>query len=197
MAIVFDYDGVLVDARQDNIEALNLLAPKYGFTPFTFETYCEMNKENFYQYWDAKLGDRAAAFYKDLHALPRQKAHLLPGMREILLEHKPAIVSSNFTILIQRTLAENNVALEVFGGEQESSKTKKLLRLKHAPDIFVTDTAGDILEGREAGYIIIAVTWGYNNFETIIKAKPHYVVHSPQQLQRKLEKLRGAIEVLS
>jgi phosphoglycolate phosphatase len=186
MALAFDYDGVLVDVREDNIAVINAFAAKYGFEPITMQQYNSSLQYNFYDYWQMLLGEKAQAFFEDLHALPREPARLLPGMQKILTAHKPIIISSNVTYLIQTTLKAHDINLEVYGGDIEKSKVVKLSKYKAEPDVFVTDTAGDVKEGKEAGYIVIAVSWGFNTLEQLEASQPHKIVHTPQELHEAL-----------
>lgn len=182
MALVFDFDGVIVDTRTDNIEAINQLARKYRFDPLDEAAYGGMLTCNFYEYWQMLLGPRAESFLTDLRHMQRPTATVLPGMAEMLEAHQPAIVSSNYTALIENCLAVHSIRLPVYGGDIEKSKVRKLNRLKSATDVFVTDTVGDLLEGRRAGYTLVAVTWGFNTKEMLLQAEPHHVVETPEEL---------------
>lgn len=48
---------------------------------------------------------------------------------------------------------------------------------------FITDTSGDVREGKEAGIKTIATTWGYHTKEELVEAKPDYIVDDVQQLE--------------
>jgi len=51
---------------------------------------------------------------------------------------------------------------------------------------YIGDTSGDVYEGKEAGAITIAVTWGWHEQERLIKAGPHFLVHTPKELEHLL-----------
>ena len=191
MSIVFDFDGVIVDSRSENIATLNALAAKYGYEPITLERYTAMTQHNFYEYWQMLLGEHAKEFFTDIHMISRAPGTLLPGMKEILLAHTPIIVSSNATPIIKNTLSKYDIALDVYGGDIDPSKVRKLGKVKQEPAIFVTDTPGDVHEGKIAGYTCIAVTWGFAPHEMLIASRPEHIVHTPQELHELLLQLRG------
>lgn len=188
MSLVFDFDGVLVDTLEANIEAINAFASKYAFPRMTHATYTRMLDHNFTEYWQMLLGTRAKNFMRDLHAYPRPHPTLVPHMRELLLDFKPAIVSSNHSNLIKHVLHENHVSVPVYGVDDHPSKLVKLGRLATEPNVFVTDTAGDVLEGKRAGYFVIAVTWGFTSVAVLRKSQPHAIVNTPHELRELLEK---------
>jgi phosphoglycolate phosphatase-like HAD superfamily hydrolase len=189
VVLAFDFDGVLVNTLRENIDAINAYAARYEFPVMDEAAYVRMLDANFIEYWHMLLGARARDFLTDLHHHPRPHPTLLPEMRELLLEKKPVIVSSNYGSLITAVLAAHGVTLAVYGAETDSSKIRKLTRLKACPNVFVTDTAGDIIEGRSAGYTVIAVTWGFSPRATLEKAQPHHIVHTPRELREHLATL--------
>ena len=186
MALVFDFDGVLVDTRNENMQTINNLAQKYRFEPLNAESYRNMTAYNFYEYWQMFLGTQSKDFFADLRWQPRPHPDLLPGMKTILEAHQPSIVSSNFSDIIRSVLAKNGITVPVYGGDVDMSKVRKLNHIKGEPDVFVTDTAGDVFEGKQAGYTIIAVTWGFNTRDMLLRSKPHHIVQTPHELHEEL-----------
>ncbi len=183
MAVVFDFDGVLVNTLQENINAINAFSKKYDFPEMDRAAYIGMLDVNFTEYWQMMLGAQTSEFLADLHHYPRPHPILITGMREVLIDFKPPIVSSNHSSLINSVLRANGVTLPVYGVELDPSKVRKLTRLKNRPDIFVTDTTGDVKEGKTAGYTVIAVTWGFTPRESLEISKPHAIVNTPHELR--------------
>lgn len=56
------------------------------------------------------------------------------------------------------------------------------LRYVNGDVYFVTDTAGDVIEGNRAEVKTIAVTWGFHDRERLEKAKPDIIVNTPEEL---------------
>ena len=48
--------------------------------------------------------------------------------------------------------------------------------------IFITDTLGDIEEGKKCGVKSIAVTWGYHPIETLKKGEPYKIISEQHEL---------------
>jgi phosphoglycolate phosphatase-like HAD superfamily hydrolase len=192
MVLVFDFDGVVVNTLEDNRKAINAFAQKYGFTPLDVASFVTMQDSNFAEYWQHLLGERVEAFLTDLHHYPRPHPQLEESIRALLVDFSPAIVSSNTSTLIHRVLRENGVHLAVYGIDNHPSKVVKLTRLREdspsESNVFVTDTVGDIIEGKEAGYYVIAVTWGFTKREALEKSKPHAIVDTPQELREIITK---------
>lgn len=115
------------------------------------------------------------------------------GIREMLsrlsAEHPVYIISSNLTEAVQRFLIREGISgiQDVLGADVETSKVKKIKRVwkKHprAMAYYIGDTSGDVYEGKEAGAITIAVTWGWHEKERLTKARPHFLVHTPGELE--------------
>ena len=183
MTVVFDYDGVLVNTLRANIDAINAFSEKYEFPKMDEEAYIRMLDANFAEYWQMLLGASSSSFMEDLHTYNRPHPVLLTGMKDLLLELKPPIVSSNHSSLINAVLNANGIHLPVYGVEQDPSKVRKLTKLQKRPDIFVTDTTGDVREGKLAGYTVIAVTWGFMPRASLERSQPHAIVTTPHELR--------------
>jgi phosphoglycolate phosphatase len=178
----FDFDGVIVDSLQANIDAINALAGAYEFLPLTVDGYRGMLTVNFVQYWQMLLGKHAQPFLADLQLQHSRGATLVPGMREVLNDFAPTIISSNHGSVIRDVLSREGIDLPIYGIEYNPSKIKKLQEFRNDPAIFVTDTIGDVYEGRNAGYTVVAVTWGFHTQEMLKSAGPDIIVRTPQEL---------------
>jgi phosphoglycolate phosphatase len=201
--IIFDYDGVFVDSLAYCAGVHNRLCADHNLPPV--DGPAEMAQRF--------MNDLAATFHADgmdqaallsyLKAIQAEFAHSyhdLPpveGMRELVmsLNDERYIVTSNVSIIVERHMREHGIGsmIEVLGADKEFSKIKKIetIKAKHPGDkvIFVTDTVNDIIEGKHTGAIIIAVTWGYHDRQTLEKAGPDHVVDTPAELKILLEKL--------
>ncbi len=51
----------------------------------------------------------------------------------------------------------------------------------------VGDSLSDVLAAKEASVTSIAVTWGHQSLENLLRAKPDFVVSSPQDLIQIIE----------
>lgn len=102
------------------------------------------------------------------------------------------IISSNLTEAVQRFILREGLegVRGVLGADVETSKVRKIKRIwKQHPKMkayYIGDTSGDVYEGKEAGAITIGVTWGWHEQERLIKAGPHFLVHTPKELEHLL-----------
>lgn len=56
------------------------------------------------------------------------------------------------------------------------------LNLQPSDCYFITDTAGDIIDGKSAGVNVLAVTWGFHDKTKLIAANPQHIVCTPQEI---------------
>jgi len=196
--IIFDYDGVIVDSLDLVIEIYNELAPQYDleklkekeeFTKFFDHNFFQGLKENgigpeVYEGLLKEMADRLAREVKD--------APLFEGIKEVLKklsqEYRLLIITSNLSYVIEEALKINDIKEieEVVGAEKEKSKVKKIKRVEGKyPDskiYYIGDTTGDIYEGREAGTITVAVSWGFHKKEKLELSEPDYLAITTEEL---------------
>jgi len=128
-----------------------------------------------------------------------KKSKLFPFCKELIdrLEEKSikmAIISSAQEESIKKILAENKILDKFFfiAGMNKLGKVENIERCMEessvsvADTFFVTDTNGDILEGKKTGIKTIAVSWGYTNHINFGLSNPDYVVH----------KIEGILEII-
>lgn len=53
----------------------------------------------------------------------------------------------------------------------------------------VGDSISDILAAKEASVISIAVTWGHQSLDKLLRGNPDYVVRSPHKIIEVIEQL--------
>ena len=81
----------------------------------------------------------------------------------------------------------------IFGVDSPGSKAEKISLAQNqfaagGEAVFmVGDSASDIHAAKEASVKSIAVSWGHQSAEILIRAKPDYLVHSPQELLKIFE----------
>lgn len=198
-AVIFDFDGVLVDS---------------------FAVVCQMVKEAFaeigmniddntyrsFYFQNVKEGEKEFVAdgkkFLDLQRLIRQKfphaykrVPLFPFTEKLIRKlgvlAKLGIVSSTPAELIEKKLAEKNLGqyfFEVITAGADLTKKEKLMSLSEElgthsdKTFFVSDTVGDIREGNNLGLITAAVTWGFHDRSTLTKAAPDFLVDNPEDL---------------
>ena len=127
----------------------------------------------------------------------RKDIKLFEGVELILKQlrkrYRLGIVSSNSEENIKKILKENGVdklfdyiysASSLFGKHKNLKRLIKKYKLNLEEVIYVGDEDRDILAAKKVGIKVVAVTWGYNSKEKLMKEKPDYLVSSPKELEK-------------
>lgn len=197
--VIFDFDGVLADSFEAVYTMVKSAFAEIG-VPIDEETYRQFYLTN------VKEGERRLVQDPDrfqrLQELITAKfpqayepVGLFPFVpdliRTLAASASLAIVSSTPKELIEKKLSQyelTNFFVEVAMAGTELTKKGKLestfsaLSPEKGQVMFVSDTVGDIVEGRELGLPTCAVTWGYNGRALLEGASPDVLVNSPEEL---------------
>ncbi len=207
MLINFDFDGVIADTF-DRLLALCIAAQAvvaYGRPPV------EQDLQTLENLTFAGLADRLAIPSKvipdflqkifELQQKDQAAVRFFPGMAALLKslskKNDIAIITSSSADLVRGYLVEHGVSDSVSslcGGETGRSKKESILvnieqfssnRLKTC---MIGDAVSDIRQGKAAGVMTIAVSWGFHASELLQQENPDYLANSPEEL---LEIIRG------
>lgn len=194
--VMFDYDGVIVDSFQEVRRDFIAACRKHGFEidEKIFET---LHDDNCYKMMREKYGledKEVDAIVKEYEQISKDNSNLkiFEGMKEaiekIAQEHTIVIITSNTSQNVAAFLEKNGIKgiKDILGADLEQSKIKKINKAVQLyptdPAYYVGDTTGDIIEGKKAGVITVAVSWGWHKAEKLKKFEPDYLVYSPQEL---------------
>ena len=199
---LFDFDGVLVDSLDVYIRATRWCLEQIGM-PIVNSTadYLALFEDNFYEalqnrginldafaqasalYTELQGGD----YYGDVRSFP----FMPPILEALSKDHLLGIISSNSNSAIERIFSRNeykNFFQATLGADFSLSKKDKIIhalerfQMKRNDTYYIGDTVGDIKEGRLAGIVTVAVTWGWHTREKLVAANPDYVIESPDML---------------
>ncbi|MFA6082375.1 MAG: HAD-IA family hydrolase [Patescibacteria group bacterium] len=191
--IFFDFDGVIVNTFFDAYNIMrqtnpNLTEDEYRQI-FNTGVYRSIQQDgivpvdNFFDQYDAKIVHDPV------------KDGIAPLLPDLAKDFTLVIISSTYTASIKRYLDENNLSeyfTQVLGGDVDHSKTNKIRRvladtgIDAVQSILITDTSGDVIEAESAGVKSIAVSWGYQDKQTLQKSHAVVVVDDVDQLEREI-----------
>lgn len=206
--IIFDYDGVLADTLDDLLqfgqEACNQLGVNHAVTKddlnnlevMSFTTYgraCEVPEH---------LVDEFVKICLNRFAEKKSPPAIFTGLSNVLrylsVNHRIAIVTTNSSQNINAFLVKHGLdglIHAVYGVDSPGSKAQKISMVRNRllengeqESVFmVGDSLSDVLAAKEASVTSIAVTWGHQSLENLLRAKPDYVVSSPHDLIEVIE----------
>jgi phosphoglycolate phosphatase len=207
--IIFDYDGVLADTLEDLLQfgqaACNQLGVKHVVTKddlaslevMSFATYgraCEVPEHLVDEFVRLCLNS-----FAQKHSPPAIFTNLDYVLRYLSIHHKIAIVTTNSSQNVHAFLVKHSLdglIDVVYGVDTPGSKAQKisvardlLLENGRQESVFmVGDSLSDVLAAKEASITSIAVTWGHQSLEILLRGNPDYVVSSPHDLIEVIEK---------
>jgi phosphoglycolate phosphatase len=199
--ILFDFDGVLADTLGDLLqfgqEACDELGVKHTATKddlnsleiMSFATYGRQLEvpENLV---DEFVSCCFAKFVQKTHP-PKIFDGMTQVVKQLSARHAIGIVTGNATRVVENFLDENDIrqcVSAIFALDSPGSKAEKisLAQNQFAAEgeavFMVGDSASDINAAKEASVKSIAVSWGHQSAETLIRAEPDFLVHSPWEL---------------
>jgi phosphoglycolate phosphatase len=197
--IIFDFDGVLVNTIDLSYSIHNKTNPS-----LTREQFDHLSLGNFLENYEREIAEgrllRPGDFFEEYNAgILNLSTHDIIDVLIVDLAQKYELVicSSMDSVNIKQKLKKENILhhfSEILGMEVAYSKIvkiNKILKDRNMPPscaIFITDTIGDIHEGRECGVQSIGVSWGNHSRERLLSVNPYAVVDTVQELEQTIEK---------
>lgn len=207
--ILFDYDGVLADTLDDLLQfgqqACDQLGVNHAVTKddlnnlevMSFSSYgraCEVPERLVDEFVKICL-----ALFAEKTSAPAIFAGLSAVVQRLSARHTLAIVTTNSSQNVHAFLVQHGLDRfihAVYGVDSPGSKAQKIAMARdrlledggQGPVLMVGDSLSDILAAKEAAAISIAVTWGHQSLEHLLRGHPDHVVHSPQELLKRFER---------
>lgn len=206
--IIFDYDGVLADTLDDLIhfgqEACNKLGVNHLVTKedlnnlevMSFASYgqaCEVPDHLVNEFVKICLN-----FFAEKETPPAIFTGLSRVIRHLSVNHTLAVVTTNSSKNVKAFLVKHgldSLIHAVYGVDSPGSKAQKismarnrLLENEKQETVFmVGDSLSDVLAAKEASVTSIAVTWGHQSLQNLLRGNPDHVVSSPHKLVEIIE----------
>ena len=206
--ILFDFDGVLADTLDDLLnfarEACAQLGLQRNPTPADLDALAVMSFVDYGH--QLKVPEQQIDEFVSLclHMFNKRPGppKIFDGMEQVIAEatkrNTLAIVTGNTTPTVEAFLKQydlwEHIKL-VIGVEQKLPRPEKIRRaLKELSQTtesayMVGDALSDIHAARETGIQSIAVSWGHQSSSRLMAASPDYLVESPQELLKLLQKI--------
>lgn len=184
---VFDFDGVIADSFQQVTNIFNKVGKEYGVIVNSKSDLAKLYQNNIFDSLRSKgLSEKEVQemILKIRNEQVKLKIRMFPGMKAFLKKINFIVITSNLASIVKEYLESNNLKpQQVIGAEHETSKVKKILKIKNKNTFYIGDTAGDIKEGKQAKVKTIAVTWGFHNKTILRKENPDFIVDSVSDLE--------------
>jgi phosphoglycolate phosphatase len=211
-AVIFDWDGTLVNTLPGLRLAHNHVRTSLGHPPWTEAEFMANLKYSSRELYPKIYGDKAQLAFETLYKFI-EKTHIdhldvLPGAEDLLIflqEHRiPAGLASNkvHNYLVRETehLGWDQYFYCILGsGKAARDKPAadpillalQLAKIPLAPEKiwFVGDTVTDLLAARESGSIAVLITHGQDRRALIEEHKPALVVEDCAHLRQTLQDL--------
>lgn len=187
--VVFDFDGTIVDSFGLNLDLIKRIRPDLN----------ENDVNTFKRLGARKACGELGVSWREVFRIGEivkkeqkkviENAKPFEGMSELLLDLKASgvetgIISSNSRENINDWLANNLTEVNwVKSVKNLFGKDRAINKVKSENMLYVGDEVRDIEACRKVGVRVVAVTWGYNDKEILMKAKPDYLVENSKELR--------------
>lgn len=197
--VIFDFDGVLVRTSD-----IGYILHTNANPHLSIEYFNDLSNGNFVENLNRAIredGYRVQENWEDLYhdELLKLSSHdVIRGLvHDLVAKYALIIVSSSQSYHIRDFVKQEGLDgcfEEILGSDVDSSKVVKIRRalmernLTPSDAVFVTDTVGDLREGRECSVACIGVTWGHHSRERLMEGNPYAVVDTVPELETAIEK---------
>ena len=199
--IIFDFDGTIADSLDALVNISNRLAVQFGYKQTSINELAQIQNLTSREI----IKQSGISIFKVPFLVKKVKAELsfeiktlslFPGMKEALIElhqlgNKLVIISSNSKPNIIAFLEHNNLLDKfyyIYSGSTIFGKDKVINRFIQQENIdvkdviYVGDETRDIESAKKSKVIAIAVSWGFNTKEVLMKQNPDYLIEQPSDL---------------
>jgi phosphoglycolate phosphatase len=197
--IIFDLDGTLVDSFEVMLPLFNRLALKYATRDLSELKQDEIRKMTGSQvisyigirFW--RIPFAIGALRSEFHKYTEQvKAfEKIPNvLNELKKSNFLGIVTTNSNKNVKKMLKFNDInCFDFILSRSKLFKKDKILEsvirrrnLEKKNVCYVGDEVRDIEAAKKVGIPIIAVTWGYNSKEVLVKYDPDFLAEQPNDI---------------
>jgi len=205
--ILLDFDGVLADTLGDLLQFGQEACDELGVQHIAVqEDLSSLEVMSFATYGhqmgvpDSLLDEfvrRCLEKFARKKSPPAIFDGLTPVIQRLAEGHTLAVVTGNSTENVTAFLAAHGLGgcvRAIFGVDAPGTKVEKIKRARsrfgaEAESVFmVGDSVSDIRAAQEASVKSIAVGWGHQSAERLVKARPDFLVNTPTELLNVIQK---------
>lgn len=202
--LIFDFDGTLVDSEKDIAAAVNMVRKEYGDKTLSVEKIRSFLGGGVNKLIDKAIPNHHDDYKKVLERFDYYYSKCLLDttvvyddvieILEALKDKKKAVLSNKtekYLVEIVKKLDLSKYFIKVWGGDTAETKKPdpkpildliKIIGAKKEKTVMIGDSENDFKAARAAGIDSIAVSYGYLDKTGIEKLKPTYIVDSPKEI---------------
>lgn len=196
--VVFDFDGTLANT----IEVIKEIAEEEvgAISDEDFELMRSEGVKGIIKRYNLKPWELPKVIARfSIKLKKRSDVNLYPDIEKLINalsdSYKLGILSSNSEENIKQTLNRYNITdkfdfiysqSSLFGKDKVMRKMCKKHQIKTSQILYVGDEDRDIAACKKVGIRSVAVTYGFNDKERLLKTKPDFIVDSPMEILRRV-----------
>src|SRR3989344_3477771 len=202
--LFFDFDGVIADTLHNTAKIHNEIMRQFGKEPIATPALIRENWNGWEHLYTVVYGfskqelPHAIPIYREFISQeepPKIFADMEDVIKKLATTDTLIIASSNYSPYILLTLEGaglDKYFKSIYGKDELRGLDKSDPRFFQIPTddlvlekediVAIGDTAGEIEGAKRAGIPIIACSWGWQDRETLIAARPDYLADSPKEL---------------
>ena len=200
--IIFDFDGTIADTLDSVVKIVNNHAEHFGYKKVKKEDipYLQGKKPMEILSYLGISVFKLPLWIKKIHSEinkeisnMRPTVDILPILSELHDDEdcNLGILTSNTQENVREFLVRNEMNFfdfvhtgkSVFGKSHMINKIIKQRKTSKSEVVYVCDEVRDLEAARKSGIKSVAVTWGYNTKDALIKENPDFLANTPIELR--------------
>ncbi len=197
MNLIFDFDGTICDSLDTVVGIVNQVLVRYKIAPISAKEIREKGVLHL-----LKVRRVPKFLVPVLLIYGRYKfAKIVPSLRvfdrlgELIIElskdHSLGIVTSNSKANVEKFIANNfkrnpfkfiHSETSFFNKDKRINEVMKQYGLKKGNTIHITDEERDVASCKRIGIKCVAVTWGFESRDVLMRSNPDYIIDKPSEL---------------
>lgn len=198
--LLFDFDGTIADTFHHIVQISNRLAKEFSFNrirPHEIEDLKNNTVEQTIEYLRVpklKIPQILLRARDELHGTINEiepideLAHILHELKA--LGYVMGIITTNSAKNVRTFLQQHDLDIfdfisstsKVFGKSRTLRRLVRQHNFSLSQAFYIGDEIRDIVAARKAGIAMVAVTWGFNSKEALVRHTPDFLADEPHQL---------------